>query len=146
MIRTFERDGILLQYPGDWTLEAGALGDGDDGAWAVTVQSPETAFLLVALRPDADTPIDLADQTLETLKAEYKELDAEAAVETIAGRPAVGHDIDFLTVDTTVTCWSRCLETPAGPLLLLAQTSEYDRDRHEPLLRAIWKSLVIADE
>ena len=142
---TFERDGVRFQYPENWTVEA-SESEGGDGGWAVSVQSPETAFVLVALHPDAESLADLADKTLDAIKAEYKELDAENAVETLAGRVAIGHNIDFLTLDTTVTCWTRCVDTPAGPLLVLCQTSEHDRDRNEPVLRAVCASLQIEEE
>ena len=101
---------------------------------------------VAALRPDARDPADLADQTLEALKTEYKELDAEDAVETVAGRVAIGHDIDFLTVDTAITCRTRSLDTPAGPLLVMCQTSEYDREQNDPLLRAVVASLTVDEE
>jgi hypothetical protein len=143
MIQIFERDGIRFQYPGNWSLEPG---DETAGEWAVSVQSPETAFLLVSLRPDADSPAELADQTLEALKADYKELDAVNAVETLAGQLAIGHDIDFFTLDTTITCWTRCLQSDAGPLLVMGQVSEYDRERNEPVLRAILASLKVEEE
>jgi hypothetical protein len=142
MIRTFERDGIRFQYPANWVLETE---EDADGGWSVTVQSPETAFLLMSLRPDADNAAELADQTLEALKAEYKELDEVNAVGTFAGQLAIGHDIDFLTLDTPVTCWTRCAQTVAGPLLVMCQVSEYEREHHEPVLRAICASTTIED-
>jgi hypothetical protein len=144
MIQSFERDGVRFQYPENWTVEA-AEGEPGEGGWTVSVQSPQTAFLLVSLRPDADDPAQLADQTLEAMRAEYKELDTENVVETLGGVVAVGHDIDFLTVDTAIVCRTRCLETPAGPLLVMAQTSEYDRGRNDPILRAICASLRVED-
>ncbi|HEX4607465.1 MAG TPA: hypothetical protein VH092_04595, partial [Urbifossiella sp.] len=85
----------------------------------------------------------LADQTLDALKAEYKELDAEDVVETLAGRVTIGHDVDFLTLDTAVACHTRCLETPGGPLLLMGQVSDYDRAKTAPVFRAVFASLVI---
>lgn len=144
MIQTFERDGIRFLYPAGWAVEPGE--EPGEGEWSVSVHSPETAFILVSLRPDADTPADLADQTLDALRAEYKELDAANAVETLAGQPAIGHDLDFLTLDTAVTCWTRCLDTPAGPLLVMCQVSEHDRGRNEPVLRAVCSSLTVAED
>jgi hypothetical protein len=143
LIQTFERDGIRFQHPATWTLE---MEDNEDGGWSATVQSPETAFLLVSLRPDADDPAQLADQTLEALKLDYKELDAANAVETLAGQVAIGHDIDFLTLDTTIACCTRCLQSPSGPFLIMCQVSEYDRERQEPVLRAICASLTAEEE
>jgi hypothetical protein len=140
---TFSRDGISFRHPANWRVEAE---ESEDGGWAATVSSPGTAFVLLALRPDAADPADLADQTLAALKADYKELDAENRVETIAGRMAIGHDIDLMTLDTAVVCRTRCLDTPAGPLLVLCQASEYDRDGADPVLRAIIASLTVDEE
>jgi len=142
MVDTFDRDGIRFQYPGNWRPDPEAADD-DGAGWTVVLQSRGTAFLLVSLRPEADTPAELADQTLQALKAEYKELDADDAVETIAGRAAIGHDVDFLTLDTAVVCHTRCLDTPGGPLLLMGQAGEYDRATADPVFRAVFASLVI---
>lgn len=145
MVETFDRDGVRFSYPSNWRPDAESADDAD-GAWTVVLQSPGTAFLLAALRPDADTPADLADQTLEALRADYQELDAENVVATLAGRPAIGHDVDFLTLDTAVACRTRCLDTPNGPLLLLAQVGEYDRAAAEPVFAAVFASLTIEGE
>jgi hypothetical protein len=142
MIDTFDRDGIRFRYPGNWRPDPDAADD-DGAGWTVVLQSPGTAFLLVSLRPEADTPAALADQALDTLKAEYKELDAEDRVETLAGRPAIGHDIDFLTLDTAVACRTRSIDTPGGPLLLMGQASEYEWATAEPVFRAVFASLEI---
>jgi hypothetical protein len=142
-MKTFTRGPIRFQYPAGWAFDA----DADDGAaWAVSVASPDTAFVLVSLRPDAAGPGELADETLATLRAEYAELDADPVVEGLGGQPAVGYDIDFLTVDTSIVCLIRSLATPDGPLLLMAQVSEYDREAHEPLLRAVLASVSVEDE
>jgi hypothetical protein len=152
VMNSFERDGISFQYPANWTLETdegageSAADTGDDeggGGWVATVTSPDTAFLMVSLRPDAEHPADLADQTLDALKADYKEIDAENVMETVAGVPAIGFDTDFLTVDTVITCRVRALDTFAGPLLVLYQVSEFDRERNEPVLQAVIASLSV---
>ncbi|MFO0799985.1 MAG: hypothetical protein U0804_21140 [Gemmataceae bacterium] len=142
MIDTFDRDGVRFPYPGNWRPDPDAADD-DGTGWTVVLQSPGTAFLLVSLRPEADDPAELADQTLAALRADYKELDADDALETIAGRAAIGHDIDFLTLDTAVVCRTRCLDTPGGPLLLMGQVGEYDRATAEPVFRAVFASLVV---
>jgi hypothetical protein len=141
-MNTFNRDGISFRYPANWGVEA----EEGEGGWTVTLTSPQTAFVILSLRPDARDPADLADQTLDAIKAEYKELDAENTIQTIAGQVAIGHDIDFMTVDTPTTCRTRCLESPAGPLLVLCQTSDIDRARNDPVLRAIVASLAVDEE
>jgi len=143
MISEFNQSGVFFRYPANWTLEAENSGETE---WTVSINSPSTAFILLSLRPDARDPADLADQTLEALKSEYKELDAENRVETIAGQLTIGHDIDFLTVDSAISCRTRCMETPSGPLLVMCQTSEFDREQNDPVLRAIIASLQVGDE
>jgi hypothetical protein len=143
MISEFNQSGISIRYPSNWQIETENSGEAE---WTVSVQSPGTAFVLLSLRPDARDPADLADQTLEALKTEYQELDAENRLETIAGQLAIGHDIDFLTVDTPITCRTRCLETLAGPLLVMCQASEFDREQNDPVLRAIVASLRVEEE
>jgi hypothetical protein len=138
----FERDGISFRFPANWNAE---VEESEEGGWAVTVSSPATAFLVVSLRPDAHDPADLADQTLDALRSEYKELDSENRLDSVAGLPAIGYDIDFITVDTTVICRVRALDAPTGPLLLMAQTSEYDLERHDPVLRAMVASLRVEE-
>lgn len=142
---TFARDGVHFQYPGNWPLDVDTP-EGDAAGWAATVQSPATAFALVSLRPDADTPALLAAETFAALKAEYPDIEAEGRVDTLAGLPAVGHDFDFLTVDMAVSGWTRCVDTPAGPLLVLCQVGEYDREANEPVLRAVCASLRTDEE
>jgi hypothetical protein len=141
-MNTFERDGISFHYPANWRGEAE---DSEDGGWAVTLTSPETAFALISLRPDARDPADLVDQTLDALQQEYKQLDVENCLESIAGQPALGHDIDFLTLDAAITCRTRAVESPMGPLLTMCQVSEYDREKHDPVLRAIVASIKFED-
>jgi hypothetical protein len=88
----------------------------------------------------------LADEALAALRAEYKELDAEAVVVSLGGWPAVGHDADFLTVDTPTFCLTRCVNTSAGPVLFLAQGTDLDRRTAEPVLRAMLDSVRVDEE
>jgi hypothetical protein len=141
-MNTFDRDGITFRYPENWRVEA----EEGEGGWSVTLTSSQTAFAIISLRPDARDPADLADQTFDAIKSEYKELDADNAVQTIAGQVAIGHDIDFMTVDTATECRTRCLNTPSGPLLVMCQTSEYEREQFDPILRAIVASLTVEEE
>jgi hypothetical protein len=143
VISEFNQSGISFRYPANWSLEAD---NSSDTEWTVSIQSPATAFILFSLRPDARDPADLADQTLDALKTEYQELDAENRVETIAGQPAIGHDIDFLTVDSAIICRTRCLETSSGPLLIMCQLSEFERVQNDAVLQAIVSSLQVESD
>lgn len=141
-MKTFRYGPVSFQYPADWELSA----EQDAAAWTAQVESPGTAFFLASLRPEIDDAGLLAEETLAALRAEYKELDAEPVVVSLGGWPAVGHNVDFLTVDTPALCLTRCVNTSDGPVLFWAQVSELDRAASEPVLRAVLDSVVIDDE
>lgn len=141
-MKPFTRSPVSFQYPSGWEVSA----EDDGGAWAVSVQSPGTAFFVASLRPELDDAGQLAEETLNALRAEYKELDADPVVVSLGGWPALGHDIDFLTVDTPTLCLTRCVNTSDGPVLFLAQVSDLDRAQSEPLLRAILDSVRVDEE
>ena len=142
MLKVFTRSGIAFQYPGSWTLETEEDGD----AWTAAFNSQGTAFLIASLRPGPVSPTQITDEALDVMKAEYKELDAEPVVESVGGLPAVGHNIDFLTLDTSINAWSRCVSTTEGNLLIFGQVSELDRHDYETVLKAMLQSVTIADE
>jgi hypothetical protein len=142
MAAVFEEGGIRFRYPENWTLEREA----NEAGWTVSVQSPGTAFLLVSLREDLPTTDELADETLAALRSEYPDLEADEALDTLAGQPAVGHEIRFFSFDLTNTCWTRSFYTSQGTALVLWQTNDLELDAVEPVLRAICASLTLTDE
>lgn len=139
MVETFSRSGISFRYPNNWAFEIEEANEG----WTVTLTSPETAFLLVSFRPDVEVLDELADEALSALKAEYPDLEHQRTEHEFAGHFAIGEELDFITLDTPVLGYSRCVDTAAGALLILWQTSEYDRARLEPVLNAVCASFQI---
>ena len=67
MPAVFAEDGIRFQYPENWQLEREETATG----WTVTVQSPQTAFLLVSLDYEMPQPEEMATTALEALRMEY---------------------------------------------------------------------------
>lgn len=142
LVAEFDEEGIRFRYPESWQLERQ---DNEDG-WTVTLQSPETAFLMVCLRQDQPDPVKIADTALEALREEYEDLEADDCVELLAGKSAVGHDIRFFSFDLTNTCWTRSFYSPNGTVLVMAQVNDLEHATNEPLLRAICKSFAVAEE
>ena len=142
MSKVFREDGISFRYPENWTLEH----EEGDGGWTVSVQSPGTAFLVLSCDSNMPPTEDVAETTLEALKEEYPGLEAEPTVETLAGRMAVGHDIQFISLDLTNTCWTRSFDTDVGTVLLMCQTSDLELEDNGPVLKAICASLEVEDE
>jgi hypothetical protein len=133
----FQADGIRFQYPDSWRL---TREDAETG-WTVSVESPETAFFMLTF-DDQMPDVGLVAQTvLDALRADYPDLEAEDAVESIAGQPALGHDIRFFSLDLTNTCRTRSFYSDAGTILVMWQTNDLELDDVEPVFRAICASL-----
>jgi hypothetical protein len=142
MAEQFDDGGIRFQYPENWRLER----EDNDSGWTVSLQSPDTAFLMVCLREDMPTPDQMAETALDALREEYPDLEAEDCVDKLAGQPAVGHDIRFFSFDLTNTCWTRCFYSAEGTVMVMCQANDLELERHEPVLKAICASLQVDDE
>jgi hypothetical protein len=138
----FDDGGIRFSYPESWRLER----EENETGWTVSLQSPGTAFMMVCLREDLPTPDQLAEAALDALRDDYPGLEADDCVDNFAGQPAIGHDIRFISLDLTNTCWTRCFYSSEGTVLLLCQTNDLELEQHEPVLRAICKSLEVDQE
>ena len=142
MIAEFHDGGISFRYPETWRLER----EETDQGWTVSLQSPGTAFMMVCLREDMPSTDHLADAALAALSEDYPELEADECVDSVAGQPAVGHDIQFFSLDLTNTSWTRSFYTSRGTVLVLCQTNDLEMEKNEPVLRAICASLELVDE
>jgi hypothetical protein len=142
MIAEFDDGGVRFRYPETWRLER----QDTESGWSVSLQSPETAFLMLSLHEDMPSTESLAETALSALREEYPDLEADDRVDSLAGQPAVGHDIRFFSLDFTNTCWTRSIYTSQGTILVLCQTSDLELETNEPILRAICASLEVADE
>jgi hypothetical protein len=142
MVAQFDEAGIRFKYPENWRLER----EENESGWTVSVHSPETAFLMLCLREDMPRTDEMAETALEALREEYPDLEAEDCVDSLAGQPAIGHDIRFFSFDLTNTCWTRSFYSTQGTVLLLCQFNDLETDRNEPVLRAICASLEVENE
>jgi hypothetical protein len=142
MAARFDRDGIGLSFPENWKLD---LEDSENG-WTISLQSPDTAFLLVSLYEDMPESAEVAQTTLDAMRAEYEDLESEEIFETVAGQPAVGHDIRFFSLDLTNTCWVRSFYGANGTVLVFWQTTDMELIKNGPVLDAICASLTVEED
>ncbi|MBV8607864.1 MAG: hypothetical protein JO034_10440 [Singulisphaera sp.] len=141
MTGIYEDHGIRFEYPGEWELEVT-----DDGpVTTVALQSPGgLAFALVTTDDSRPAPAEVADEALSAMREEYPDLDATPTLETINGHNAVGHDVEFISLDMTNTCAIRCFRTPRRTVLVFGQWSDLDEDS-EDLIRDVRQSLEETD-
>jgi len=138
----FDQHGIHFRYPENWRLDQ----EETDSGWTVTVQSPGTAFFLLSYDGEMPPPEQMLETTLEALRSDYPDLEVSDQLETLAGQPAVGHDVQFTSLDLTNTCWTRSFYTDSGTVLVMCQAADLDLDEAEPVLRAICASLQVDDD
>jgi hypothetical protein len=141
-VAEFEDMGIRFKFPENWQLER----EDNEAGWTISLQSPDTAFLMLSLREDMPSTNSMAETALAALKEEYPDLEAEDCVESFAGQPAVGHDIRFFSFDLTNTCWTRSFYSSRGTVLVLCQLNDLEFEKNEPVLRAICASIQVEDE
>jgi len=141
MSKQFSEDGLSFSYPDDWGLEHEVAENG----WTVTLQSPGAAFAMIQLDRDLPEPQQMVQQARETLEGDYPSLEAESALETVAGEMAVGHDMEFFSLDMLNTCWTRSFYGAAGTVFVLCQASGADQEDYEGVLRALTASMRTED-
>jgi hypothetical protein len=141
MPAVFEQDGIRFLYPENWSLERGD----HDGGWSVTVESNDTAFFTLLYYAEESDMAALADSALDTFREEYPLLESDPALETLAGLPAVGHDVRFISLDLTNTAWLRALACEVGCVLILCEINDLELEKNGPVLKAMCKSLKVED-
>jgi hypothetical protein len=142
MTQHYQADSVSFDFPDDWQLDREESADG----WTVMLQSPGTAFLTLTCDQSGATAEEIAAAALETLKADYPTLEVQPQIDTLAGQMAVGHDLQFFSLDLTNTCWTRSIYSPDGVVLLLCQTNDLELEQYEPVLRAICASLKVEEE
>jgi hypothetical protein len=137
MVNSYSNSSVQFLFPEGWNVDENRTGEG----LTVSLQSPYSMFVFVNCY---DKPMDaeeVADQALETMQQEYDDLDSEEIRETIANCPAVGHDVNFFSLDLTNTCWIRALTWNKQTVLVFAQTNDLDLERAELAFRGICASL-----
>ncbi|MCI0456859.1 MAG: hypothetical protein L0Z62_07770 [Gemmataceae bacterium] len=138
----FEQSGIRFQYPDNWRLERQET----DTGWTVMVDSPDTAFFLLSLDELGPSSEDMLQAALDALREDYPDLEYDECVDSLAGQPALGHNLRFTSLDLTNTCWTRSFYCAAGTVLVMCQLEDRELETHEPVLRAICASLTLTDE
>ncbi len=138
----FDDEGIRFAYPPDWEVQV----EPDGSRTTITLNAPDgVAFALVSIDDDCPEPDAIADEALEAMRQEYPGLDAVATEDTIDGHLAVGHDLEFMTLDATNACSIRCFRTPRRTVLIFGQWSDLEGDEPAEQVETLRRSLIETD-
>ncbi len=141
-VNFYDDNGIRFEYPHDWEVDIG-----EDGTRrSVTVQSSSgPAFAMVTVDASCPSPGEMADEALAALREEYPVLESSPGNESIAGHNAVGHDVEFFSLDMSNNCVIRCFQTPRRTVFILAQWSDAEQNEPERTLAAVRQSIEETD-
>ena len=137
---TYQNNGIRFQYPENWQLEE----ESGESGWTLTLQSPNTTFLLISERGD-EPPEQVLVTVRDVLKGDYPGLEADDTIGSIAGRPAAGVDMQFISLDLPITCGVRSFLSETGTLLVMWQAADLDWENSEAVVKAICSSMQVED-
>jgi hypothetical protein len=135
----FDRFGLSFDYPDNWSVDVTESGGRHA---AVTVYAPGGAFWSLSGHEPGGTASELVAAVERQMRNEYRDLDAEAAADEVAGRHLSGVDMNFYCLDLTNTAQVRTIATPAAIYLLFCQAEDRDWDRLAPVFAAMTASFV----
>lgn len=135
----FAQAGLAFDYPDNWSVDTT---DSAGGRAAVTVYSPEGAFWSVSAHAPGGDPAVLSQAVVAQMREEYRDLDSEAASETVSGRKLTGYDLNFYCLDLTNTASVRTLETTDAIYLFFCQAEDREWDRIAHVFRAMTTSFI----
>lgn len=127
--------GISLLFPETWKL------DDDAESEAVTVESPEGAFLTVTKLPGQENVSEHVEQAIQTMESEYDEVEQEPLAKRLADRELTGVTQRFVYLDLIVTSCLLTVQGNTGTYLIQMQAEDRDMDQLEQVFDAILTSL-----
>ena len=141
MSTDYHNSEIRFTYPDGWEV----VENSSENGVTVNLQSPGSMFLFLTLYDKEFEPEELANQALDAMREEYPELDSCPISETIADQPAIGHDVNFISLDLTNTCWIRAFSSIQRTVLIFAQTNDMELEADEQVFQSICASLRLAE-
>ena len=140
---SYDHHGVRFEYPSGWEIEVSE----DEAVTTVSLQSPgRPAFVLVTLDESMPEPEVVVGEVIDTMREEYPDLDDSPIREKIHGYEAIGHDLDFFSLDITSACVIRCFRTKLRTVLLFGQWSDYEEEAARAALKGLQRSLEVRDE
>lgn len=137
----FDRLGLAFDYPDNWTVDTD---ESEDRYATVTVYAPGGGFWAVSGHASGGDPRELAGAVVSQMREEYRDLDAEEAVDRLADHDLPGFDMNFYCLDLTNTAQVRTLATPEAIYLIFCQAEDREWDEVAPVFAAMTTSFVAA--
>lgn len=146
-MRKFESPEISFYYPENWNLfvNDGDEHSGEEETNEVTLQSPGSSQLTVALYDLSEDSNELFARTLDALKAEYEDIEIDEGCDEIRDQMLQGFDATFFYLDILVVAELRIIERDEDKILLLLQSESRELEETREVFNAIITSMIFPD-
>ena len=139
MTAVYDQNGIKFLYPENWQLSDQQP---NSSPHLVSVQSTDGAFWSVhAYSPPVD-PVELVDEALRAMQAEYEDFDFAQTSEQIGELETIGYNMDFYYLDLLATAHWRSFTHGTKTFLLQYQAENRDFEKLKPVFQAMTISLL----
>lgn len=143
MPNTYEKFGVKFLYPENWKI-------GEEQAsyapYEVSLQCPGGGFWLLRVYPGHQDFAVLLDEVVDSMKAEYEDIESEPFSEMLDGTAVQGNEMNFYYLDLLITAKSYCFSAQGRTYFVHAQAESREFDETEPVFRAMTLSLLRAVE
>lgn len=139
MYATYEKFGIRVLYPENWTVQDEQL---DEWPRSVSIQSPQGAYWELQVYPSRISPTRLTKQALSAMEQIYEDLEAEPVTEELGDVTATGYDLSFFCLDFLVTSRIRSFYAGSRTCILTCQAESREFDRQALVFSAMTQSLL----
>lgn len=127
--------GIVLMYPDTWIVDQEVDGE------AVSVESPEGAFLTISKCPAATAPSLALAQARAAMDQEYEQVECEAIDRQFGPLQLSGELLRFVYLDLIITSQLLLANHAGACYLVQTQAEDRDHDRLQPVFDAMLTSL-----
>lgn len=138
----FEDYEMVFEYPDNWELSI----DGDASERTVTVESPDSAFLVFTIFNELISPLAIVRQAEEAFADVYADSDVETFDGEILSFRTDGTVVDFSSLDLIGHARFQAFTTHRRTFFVMSQRSDLDAETADAVFAAIVASLRLPGE
>lgn len=137
MPNTYRTTGLRFAYPSGWEAHEEQTEEG----LSITVAGEGSAFCSVMLMPDRPPAESVIEAAMTAYRESYDDFDVYPVTCRIAGRDAVGRDVDFFCMELVNSAWLRAFRTGRFTVLVLAQSGPDEQRGAKKAFETVCESL-----
>lgn len=139
---SFDNYDLTFKYPENWEISV----DGSAQERTITVESPDSAFLVVTVFDELISPLAVIRQATDAFLEVYEDADLEDSESELLGFPCENTSIDFTSLDLVGQAQLLAFCSHKRTFFILSQRSDIDAETADDVFSAILASLRLPTE